>query len=359
MRFGFVFENTVGHVTFAQTLADVAAGQPDLEAVFLPISVPERGLADRVPVMRTNWSLHASTHARALFSRAPRRRFDALLFHTQTATLLSVGVMRRVPSLISMDATPRNFDEVGAGYGHEPGSPLAERLKLELVRRPLLAAAGVVAWSDWVRRSLIDEYRVPPERIDVVPAGTDLSLHPPVREGRRPGPLRLLFVGGAFGRKGGPVLLEALAHVHEPVELDVVTQEDVDAPAWARIHRGIRPGDPRLTRLYADADLFVLPTTGDASPHVLLEAMAAGLPVVTTGVGAIPEVVLDGVTGRIVPAGDARGLAAALAPFVADPTATTALGRAARLRVEERFDARRNVGAVLASMRRIAAAQRI
>ena len=162
--------------------------------------------------------------------------------------------------------------------------------------------------------------------------------------------LRLLFVGGDFERKGGRTLLAALEEAEFPWALDVVTQSDVPARERVRVHHGVRPGSPRLDALYAAADAFVLPTAADASPHVVLEAMAAGLPVVSTPTGAIPEMVGDG--GVLVAPGDPGALRAALARL-REPVARARLGRCARARAEARYDAVRNARCVLDVLREI------
>ncbi len=92
----------------------------------------------------------------------------------------------------------------------------------------------------------------------------------------------------------------------------------------------------------------MLPTEADASPHVILEAMAAGLPVISTPTGAIAEMVGD--TGELVPAGRAEPLREAIGRL-RDPARRERLGTAARARVEERFDARRNARAVIELMK--------
>ena len=94
--------------------------------------------------------------------------------------------------------------------------------------------------------------------------------------------------------------------------IDVVTRdEDVPTGEGLRVHRGITPRSEELRRLYNDADVFALPTYADAVPNVVVEAMAAGLPVVATDVGAVREMVGD--AGVVVPRGDVDALAAALA----------------------------------------------
>jgi glycosyltransferase involved in cell wall biosynthesis len=103
-----------------------------------------------------------------------------------------------------------------------------------------------------------------------------------------------------------------------------------EAVAWTGFRRDV-------PTLLAAADLFVLPSRDDAFPTVLLEAQAAGVAVVASRAGGIPEIVEDGATGLLVPPGDAAALARALSALLADPAARRRLAEAGRRRAEESF----------------------
>lgn len=94
-----------------------------------------------------------------------------------------------------------------------------------------------------------------------------------------------------------------------------------------------------VDELLRESHVFVLPSLAEGLGLVLLEAMAAGLPVVATKVGGIPEVVVDGVTGRLVPPGDAAALAAAVREVLDNPDLARRWGEAGRRRVEQSFTA--------------------
>ena len=174
-RVAFVMEQTLGHVTHARNLASALAERPELQAEWLPIPFEVDGFARLLPYYRGNWSVRASWRARrALDVALARGRLDGLMFHTQCTALFSVDRMRRMPAVISLDATPLNFDHVSriGGYSHRPaGESFLDRQKYLMNRRAFHAAAALVPWSEWARRSLIDEYGANPDRIHVLAPG--------------------------------------------------------------------------------------------------------------------------------------------------------------------------------------------
>ena len=92
-----------------------------------------------------------------------------------------------------------------------------------------------------------------------------------------------------------------------------------------------------VSSLLATADIFVLPSHNEGLPVAILEAMGAGLPVVATPVGAIPELVIANENGILVPPGSASALAGALAALIRNPELRIRLGNSARHRVERHF----------------------
>jgi glycosyltransferase involved in cell wall biosynthesis len=362
-RVAFIMEQTLGHVTHAHNLASALAERPELEADWLPIPYVVAGLARLLPYYRGNWSVRASWRARrALDAALARGPLDGLMFHTQCTALFSVDRMRRMPAVISLDATPLNFDHVSriGGYSHRPaGESFLDRQKYLMNRRAFHAAAALVPWSEWARRSLIDEYGADSDRIRVLAPGAAAEFFAlgrrrvesePVADASAdpPEPVRILFVGGEWARKGGPVLLEALAGLPAGTwRLDVVTRDPVPPTPGVTVHHGVGPNSAELLSLFAEAEQLVLPSLGECLAVVLMEATAAGLPVVTTDVGALAEAVRPGETGLIVPPKDVRALRQALSALLDDPARRRSMGRAGHALARQRFDARANNHALL------------
>jgi glycosyltransferase involved in cell wall biosynthesis len=160
------------------------------------------------------------------------------------------------------------------------------------------------------------------------------------------GPPRIVTVGRFKAPKDPLTLVRALASLGARSFEAVIVGDGPDRRAVeAEIERlglvqaarlaGERDDVPELL---AGADIFVLSSRSEGLPLSILEAMSAGLPVVASRVGGVPEVVLDGETGLLVPPGDPSSLAAAIERLLVDPDLRARLGTAGRARIEESFD---------------------
>jgi glycosyltransferase involved in cell wall biosynthesis len=255
---------------------------------------------------------------------------------------------------VSLDATPEQYDQLGEFYAHKQGPRLVERVKHGLNRRCFERAAHLITWSEWARQGLMRDYGIAPEQVTAIAPGVDLGRwqRPENRQGGDDGVVRILFVGSDLQRKGGDQLLAAIRAlrrvVREPrVELHLVTTATVEAEPGVVVHSGVSPNSPELIRLYQTADIFCLPTLGDCLPMVLAEAAASGLPLISTDVGAIHEIVRTGVTGQLVPAGNVEALVEALRTLVVDSALRMRLGGAARRLAEQDHDASANTEMVI------------
>ena len=343
---GFIIEQALGHITHGQNLQANAAHDPDIVPHWGLPQFAVSGLAARIPVYKSNWTVRASLQARRMVAQMQQEHpLDALFFHTQITAVLAQNWLHKLPSVISLDATPRQYDSLGAFYQHEAGPDWLEQQKWRLNRDAFRAARHVVAWTEWTREGVVAEYEVPFEKVTVIPPGVNSAeWQRPTPRRRHSNPAKILFVGGDLARKGGLDLLEAFRALRQEtaVELHLVTRNQVEPEPGLFVYNNMQPNSAALKQLYFDSDIFCLPTYGDCLPMVLSEAGAAGLPVVSTAVAGIPEIVKDGRNGYLVPTGDVAALVHALRPLVEQPDLRLRLGETAVKITTNRFDAKKN-----------------
>ncbi len=347
---GFVLEQALGHVTHAKNLQANISNDPDVRPHWALIPFETHGLAARIPLYKSNWTVRAGLRARRSLRRLTRHTtLDALFFHTQVPAVLAADWLQRYPGIVSLDATPLQYDQLGPYYQHDPGPPWLERIKWQLNRRCFQLARHLVTWSQWAKDGLIEGYGVPADKITVIPPGVNVhEWQRPAPRTRHEGPVKILFVGANLERKGGLLLIEAFRALRPlGVELHLVTKDHVPAEPGVFVYHGMQPNSAPLKALYHQADIFALPTFGDCLPMVLSEAAAAGLPAVTTRVAAIPEIVRDGETGLLIPAGDLNALTEALRRLITRPDERLRFGARATIHVSRMYDARHNAGRLL------------
>jgi glycosyltransferase involved in cell wall biosynthesis len=222
-----------------------------------------------------------------------------------------------------------------------------------------LAAARFVATCTCANASVLRARHARPHEVHAIYHGLDTDYFSP-QPGAGAGTPILLAVGRLVKKKGFDHLVEACAVLERGgVKFQcVIVGERGDAHGGicaqiaalglgGRVHlRGAVTQD-ELREMYRLARVFVLPCQitadgdRDGFPNVLAEAMAMGIPVVTTAISGIPEMIDDGVHGLLVPSGDSQALAGALRRVLGDAALRTRLAQAGRARICERFDSRR------------------
>lgn len=360
LRVGFIIEQALGHRTHAQNLREAVPRDPEIDAVWGLIPFEVEGVAARLPVYGSNWTVRAGVRARRHLARvAAGGPLEALFVHTQVPAVLCLDWLRRVPAVVSLDATPLQYDALGASYGHSAGASWLEGLKWRLNRAVFQRARHLVAWSEWARTGLAEGYGVDPARVTVLPPGTQVEAWKrPVPREAHGDPMRVLFVGADAERKGGALLLEAVRSLRGSIsiELDLVTRSPIEPGPGIRVHHGVQANSDTLRRLYHEADVFCLPTEGDCLPLVLAEAAAAGLPIVSTRIAAIPEVVREGETGLLTQPRDLAGLMGALQRLAGDEQLRLAMGQRAAALAATEHDAGCNALRILEILKRAASA---
>ncbi|MCB8945996.1 MAG: glycosyltransferase family 4 protein [Ardenticatenaceae bacterium] len=357
-QIGFIIEQVLGHVTHGKNLQQNIPSHPEIKARWALPTWQTTGLIAQIPVVKSNWTVHAGLQARQAIAQWQQQTpVDGLFFHTQVPAILAQNWMRHIPAIVSLDATPLQYDRLGEFYAHETGPSWLEQKKWQLNVSCYQKARHLVTWSDWAKQGLIDEYQVPPDKITVIPPGVNTA------EWQRPfptthsanSPVKILFVGANLERKGGHILLEAFRQLRATtnIELHLVTKDTLPPEDGLTIYNNMQPNTPQLKQIFHQSDIFCLPTFGDCLPMVLAEAGAATLPLISTNVAAIPEIVRHQETGLVVPPQNVAALAEALQQLITNPDLRRSYGQNAQTIVQQHHDAPTNAARLITLLKQI------
>lgn len=344
----FVMEQHLGHGTFYQNLRRSLHSQAALDARWVEVTYEQSdGWHQRFALLpqHIRGTLSGRSQVRQGLSDT---HCDVTFFNTQVPAALAGKVVRGCPYVLCTDITPLQYDRLSDHYKQPKRNGVIEQYKHRVNRSLMQQAAHLVPWSTWVKQSLIRDYGVQAERITVVPPGVELNRWRPAASVEQRGPLRILFVGGDFQRKGGDTLLEAFHRLPAgAAELILVTRSAVKPGDGIIVRNDLQANSLELIALYQSCHLFALPTRAEAFGIALLEASATGLPVVATSVGGVTDIVRDGETGLLVEPDNVEQLTAALQLLLENPTRRQQMGQQARRHVEHSFDADKNAAKIL------------
>jgi sugar transferase (PEP-CTERM/EpsH1 system associated) len=309
-------------------------------------------------------------HAFRLYPRLYRlfRQLAPSVVHTRNLAALEATVpafLARVPVRI--------HGEHGWGADDLDGS----NRKFQLLRRLFrIFVTRYIALSRHLRDYLVERIGVPPGKVTQIYNGVDIERFSPAQAPRAPiqgCPFNdpHCWIAGTVGRMEGvkdhaalarafirvlrnnPVLAHRLRLViigDGPLRTEVMgilQRAGVEHHAWL-------PGERNdIADVLRGLDCFVLPSRAEGISNTILEAMATGLPVIVTRVGGNPELVTDGATGSLVPAGDEEALALAMQRYLEEPALASKHGAAARAEAERRFA----MDSMVESYRRVYAAE--
>jgi colanic acid/amylovoran biosynthesis glycosyltransferase len=242
----------------------------------------------------------------------------------------------------------------------------------EAVRRQLEVATGLVTVSGYHRQYIADLCpRCASRDTKIVHYGLDPTEFVPAPVPAEDGTVRIISVGSLFEKKGHEYLIDACAQLAEkgiPFRCSIVGSGALQSALQERIEgHGLHncvsllgaKTQAEVKDLYRHGDIFalacVVARSGDCDgmPNVLLEALSMEIPVVTTPVAGIPELVRDGETGLLVPQRDARALAHAIERLIDDEALRRDLGRRGRQTVLAEFDIRRTAAQLATAFQEI------
>jgi starch synthase len=296
---------------------------------------------------------------------------DADVVHVHTWYTHLAGLLARlaygIPLVLTVHSLeplrPWKREQLGGGYDV---SSWIERTAIE-------SADAVIAVSEGTRADVLRLFAVDESRVHVIYNGIDPDFYRPdpatdalERHGVDPGVPYVLFVGRITRQKGIIHLVRAIRHLDPGIGVVLCAGQPDTAEIGREMEEGVRAAQAErdnvvwigemvsktdARQLYSNASVFCCPSVYEPFGIINLEAAACETPVVASAVGGIPEVVVDGETGLLVPVElrlddpmspvdpdrFERGLAAGINALMADPAAREAMGRAGRRRAVEHF----------------------
>lgn len=325
LRVLFVQAAELGFLTSSRSFEAATGARDDIDAVHISGSLTgwARWLAAELPISLGDLDQQPYRYARVwglLLRRVcstvlPPDRFDAIHIMPQQRGWIVPWLRRRTRAAIAV-----NIDATMPAYFRAFDRPLPRfSLALGAERRALLNADLVACWSRWAADSAINDIGVPPERVTLHKPCVSVG---PARRVERPanGPVRIVFVGNDFERKGGDRLLAwHQARWRSRAELHVCSGKvRPDRTLRGVVWHGATAHAELMSDVLPSCDLMVVPTREDTFLIAAQEAQAVGLPVVTSRLAGLPEVVRHGRTGYVFARDDDVSFIGAVDRLIAD-----------------------------------------
>lgn len=356
-----IIESYLGHRTYGELMQDYFGGNSNCNVDFywyndekelstriinrlLSYSFPNRWIQKQnLDFTRLRVQLGFAYMSRRLIDRKlSQKNYSVLHFHTQPLAFLALDLLKKLPTAITIDFTAIQ----AATEKTDPDFRWTYTPNFLLEKKVFQGARKLITFSEATRKSIIEDYKIDEKKVKVIYPGVDLKKIPLATNVKQieQKPYKILFIGGHFERKGGHDLLEVfLEKFADRAELHIVTQTPIkcDRP-HVYIHQDIKAYTPKWLELYHQADVFILPTYSEPFGWVFIEAMAAGLPIITTRVNAIPEIVSHEETGFLIQPGDRIDLANRIEQLIENPNLGKKMGAKGRQIVEQKFNAQTN-----------------
>ncbi|UYZ61361.1 glycosyltransferase family 4 protein [Hymenobacter weizhouensis] len=261
-----------------------------------------------------SWSVVlAKLYARTFKRKLANKAFDLLL---APASFTEIAYLDTTTPVVYIEDSTLN--QLIDFYPGLMGLLDVSKKELNFIEKKALIKASLICYSsEWAAHSAVSDYGVDPNKVVVIPFGSNYP-HPPTRAEainhptRSNGTCHLLFVGGEWGRKGGDIAYDTLVALTEmgvDARLTVVGCKPADAARYT--HPGFRllpflnmsvPAEAaQLHQLFSEADFFLLPSRAECAAIAFADANSFGVPVITTDVGGISSFIKQGTNGVMLP----------------------------------------------------------
>lgn len=269
------------------------------------------------------------------------KRYNLDLIHGHSMYSFGYALTKNLPFVLTMHGTQLNEFRNSIQYGASPNHVITDFSSMLMERYSGKKADKIIVVSNENKHDVIDQYHIPEEKIATIPNGVDVSRYTPSKCDSK----SIIFVGRLHERKGIDKLLESFSKVvtEEPsTELRIVGSGE-DELRLKKLAKNLNLGEKNvkfygfvpenvLPKLYSTSSIFVLPSYYEGFGIVLIEAMSAGLPLVSVRTGGATEVIEEGVNGYLV---DYDNMHEALLKLLGDKELRVKLGGKSREKVEK------------------------
>jgi 1,4-alpha-glucan branching enzyme len=281
------------------------------------------------------------------------KKYNLDLIHGHSMYSFGYAMTKNLPYVLTMHGTQLNEFKQSMQYGASPNHILTDFASIIMERYSGRKADKIIVVSNENRQDVINQYNVPEEKIATIPNGVNVSRFKPSDCDSK----TIIFVGRLHERKGIDKLLESFAKViseDSEAKLKIVgSGEDEQRlkDLAKKLHLGKKNlvflgfvPEKKLADVYSSSSIFALPSYYEGFGIVLIEAMSAGLPLVSVRTGGAVEVIEEGENGYLV---DYDNMHEALLKLLGDKDLRVQMGIASREKVEKEYDWKRIADEVL------------
>jgi glycosyltransferase involved in cell wall biosynthesis len=338
-----IFSTLLGHKIMVPKLMNALDNIPGLKPVYVFTEVEDYARYPAPWWARATNPWHGRYLARQKAKPVLGKHFDLLFVNTWELAVEFRSIARQIPAAVIIDVIPSTFGLQLRlqGVGGLRWT-IAQKLHDYSFRQAARDFDIFMPMGSDVGDSLRDDYGISPSKFTPITlAPQDLEVAKPPQNRSYQSPLRLLFVGKDFFRKGGEFLLKLYAeHLSKTCLLTIVSSDPgLDGRQLpAGVERLTHISLEHLRSIYGDSHIFVFPTQQDFMPQVLAEALSFGLPCIANDVGAVKDLVRDGETGYLMSRDSiSEQWATRLQQFISHPEELAAMSLRARRFAEERL----------------------
>ena len=334
----------LGWKTWASQMEKYSENFPGLEAVHLRVTRPRwvwalakewpRPIGRALVSSKRSWEWIMK---REVIPAIASGKFDVVFVSSQIMAPTLIEPCRRAGArlAVAMDVTGPAYQRDLLGREVPPSQTWDDE------RRIYDATDLYVPMSSWIADSLEHDFGVPVEQICVTPPSVTIPSTVPSSSQPKSELPRILFCGNDWERKGGPRLVRWHQELwSQKAELHIVSG-NVSASELALpgvFHHGFISYERLTGEMLPSSDIFCLPTRNDMSPFAVSEAQANSLPTVSSRIGGLSDLVLEGETGFLLPPEDEDGFKEAITRLIDDPALRATMREAARAHADEHLD---------------------